>query len=151
VSTRAAPGRGAAAASRAAPGRGAASAEPRRRAAPAPQPRPRPRPVPRTAPRRAARPRTRVRLGRLAIPLIALVLGGIVFVNVAKLTLTNQTGQVIERARSVESETARLQSALEQRNARVRQNAQRRLGMGSPSGDSVTYLDAGKTPAAATP
>ena len=132
-------------------GRGAASAEPRRRAAPAPQPRTRPRAVPRTAPRRAARARTRVRLGRLVIPLIALVLGGIVFVNVAKLTLTNQTGQVIERARSVESETARLQSALEQRNARVRQNAQRRLGMESPSGDSVTYLDAGKNPAAATP
>ena len=92
-----------------------------------------------------------MRLGRLVIPLIALVLGGIVFVNVAKLTLTNQTGQVIEKARSVESETARLQSALEQRNARVRQNAQRRLGMESPSGDSVTYLDAGKNPAAATP
>ena len=150
MSTRAA-GRGAAATSRAAPGRGAASAEPRRRAAPAPQPRTRPRAVPRTAPRGAARPRTRVRLGRLVIPLIALVLGGIVFVNVAKLTLTNQTGQVIERARSVESETARLQSALEQRNARVRQNAQRRLGMESPTGDSVTYLDAGKNPAAATP
>jgi cell division protein FtsL len=149
VSTRAALGRQVAA-----PGRGTAaraSAEPRRRAAPAPRPRPRPRPVPRAAPRRAARPRARVRLGRLVIPVIALVLGGIVFVNVAKLTLTNQTGQVIERARSVESETARLQSALEQRNARVRQNAQRRLGMESPGGDSVTYLDAGKTAAAATP
>jgi cell division protein FtsL len=92
-----------------------------------------------------------VRLGRLVIPLIALVLGGIVWVNVAKLTLTNETGQVIQRARSVESETARLQSALEQRNARVRQNAQRRLGMESPSGDSVTYLDAGGTAATATP
>lgn len=134
---------------RAAASRG--SAQPRRRAAPAPQPRPRPRAAPRPAPRRAARPRTRVRLGRLVIPLIALVLGGIVWVNVAKLTLTNETGQVIQRARSVESETARLQSALEQRNARVRQNAQRRLGMESPSGDSVTYLDAGGTAATATP
>ena len=144
MSTRAAAGRGAAAPSR-------TSAEPRRRTAPAPQPRPRPRPAPRAAPRRAARPRARVRLGRVAIPLIALVLAGIVWVNVAKLTLTNQTGQVIQRARSVESETARLQSALEQRNARVSQNAQRRLGMESRSGDSLTYLDAGKSAAAATP
>ena len=58
-----------------------------------------------------------MRLGRLAIPLIALVLGGIVWINVAKLTLTHETGQVIEQARSVEAETARLKSRFEQLNA----------------------------------
>ncbi|WP_217913053.1 hypothetical protein [Miltoncostaea marina] len=77
----------------------------------------------------------------LLIPLIALVLGGIVFVNVAKLTLTNETGKVIERARVVEGQTARLKSDLEQRNASVRRTAQQKLGMIAPESDSVTYLD----------
>jgi hypothetical protein len=110
------------------------------RTAPA-TPRARPRPAgPRSA---RARPRARVRWGRLAIPLIALVLGGIVWVNVAKLTLTHETGQVIERARGVESETARLKSRFEQRNATVIARAEKRLGMVSPPSDAVTYLDAG--------
>jgi hypothetical protein len=82
-------------------------------------------------------------MGRLAIPLIALVLGGIVWVNVAKLTLTHETGQVIERARSVEAETARLKSRFEQRNATVIARAEKRLGMVSPPSSEVTYLDAG--------
>ena len=116
----------------------------------APRPQPRTRPASRPAPARRpqARPRpvarrraTRVRLGPLVIPIIALVLGGIVWVNVAKLSLTNQTGQVIEQSRTVEAQTARLKSQLEQLDARVRDNAQKRLGMVSPEGDSVTYLD----------
>jgi hypothetical protein len=117
------------------------------RAAPAPaRPRPRARPAsrparPRTA--RTGRRRARVRLGRLAIPLIALVLGGIVWINVAKLTLTHETGQVIEQARSVEAETARLKSRFEQRNATVIARAEKRLGMVSPPSSEVTYLDAG--------
>ena len=94
---------------------------------------------------RAARPRLRlrprVRLGPLVIPIIALVLGGIVWVNVAKLALTNETGKVMERSRAVEAQTARLQSQLDQLDARVRENAMKRLGMVMPSGDSVTYLD----------
>jgi hypothetical protein len=47
----------------------------------------------------------------------------------------------MERARAVEAQTARLQSRLDQLDARVRDNAQKRLGMVLPSGDSVTYLD----------
>jgi hypothetical protein len=97
-----------------------------------------PRPRPRAVPRRA---RPALRLGPLVIPLIALVLGGIVWVNVAKLSLTNETGKVIERARVVEGQTARLKSDLEQRDAAVRRNAQVALGMVSPESDSVTYLD----------
>jgi hypothetical protein len=85
-----------------------------------------------------------VRLGRLAIPLVALVLGGIVWINVAKLTLTHETGQVIERARSVEAETARLKSRFEQRNATVIARAEKRLGMVDPPSGSVTYLDAAR-------
>jgi hypothetical protein len=115
-----------------------------RAAVPAPaRPRPRARPRP-TGPRVAgARRRPRARLGRLAIPLIALLLGGIVWVNVAKLTLTHETGRVIEQARSVEAETARLKSRYEQRNATVISRAEKRLGMVSPPSDQVTYLDAG--------
>lgn len=113
----------------------------RSRAATAPA---RPRPEERRAPRprpRAVPPRARLRAGPLVIPLIALVLGGIVWVNVAKLALTNETGKVIERARVVEGQTARLKSDLEQRDAAVRRNAQAKLGMVSPEPDSVTYLD----------
>jgi hypothetical protein len=117
------------------------------RTAPAPaRPRPRARPAPRPARPRPARSggrRARVRFGRLAIPLVALVLGGIVWINVAKLTLTHETGQVIEQARSVEAETARLKSRFEQRNATVIARAEKRLGMVSPPSSEVTYLDAG--------
>lgn len=125
------------------------------RAAPAPaRPGPRARPDgrparPRPRPAGARRRRGRVRLGRLAIPLIALLLGGIVWINVAKLTLTHETGQVIERARSVEAETARLKSRFEQRNATVIARAEKRLGLESPPSADVTYLDAAKLPAGA--
>lgn len=125
-----------------------APARPRTRPAAAPEPRrrrpaaarPRPRAVPLAA---------RLRNPRLLIPLIALILGGIVFVNVAKLSLTNQTGQVIERARSIESETARLKATLEAKNASVRLNAQRRLGMVEPAPGAVGYLDPRPAPATA--
>jgi hypothetical protein len=111
-----------------------------RAAAPArARPRARPRPA---GPRAVRAGRARVRWGRVAIPVIALVLAGIVWVNVAKLTLTHETGRVVERARSVEAETARLKSRFEQRNATVIARAEKRLGMVSPPSDAVTYLDA---------
>ena len=117
-----------------------APARPRTRPAPAPDPRPRrPAPPPRAYPR--SRPSVRLRSAPVLIPLIALVLGGIVWVNVAKLALTNRTGQVIERARSVESETARLKATLEAKNAAVRLNAQTKLGMREPEPGAVGYLD----------
>ncbi|HEX2502570.1 MAG TPA: hypothetical protein VHK00_01410 [Miltoncostaeaceae bacterium] len=86
----------------------------------------------------------------MAIPVIALVLGGIVWINVAKLTLTHETGKVIERARSIEAETARLKSRFEQRNATVIARAEKRLGMVSPPSSEVTYLD-GTRPDAGAP
>ena len=113
------------------------------RPAEAPPRRPRPAGAARRAGRAPARPR--IRLGLLVIPLVALVLGGIVWVNVAKLSLTNATGQTIERARSVEAETARLKARLDQREANVMRSAQKRLGMETPPGDAVTTLNA-RTP-----
>lgn len=124
--------------------RAAAPARRRSHAAPAPRPRPRPAPAPaRPRPRPAARRgrRARPRLGRLLIPLIALILGGVVWVNVAKLTLTNETGRVIAESRSVQAENVRLRSRLEQRNANVVDAASRRLAMELPPLDAVTYLD----------
>ena len=105
---------------------------PRRAAPAAPRPRPRPRAVP---------PQARLRSAWVVIPLIAVILGGIVFVNVAKLSLTNRTSQVIERARSVESETARLKATLDAKDAAVRASAQERLGMVEPALGEARYLD----------
>ena len=117
-----------------------AAPDPRRGEAVAPRPRPR------TRPRPVARREPRIRAAYVVIPLIALVLGGIVLVNVAKLSLTNRTGQVIERSRSVEAETARLKSNLERRDASVMRDAERRLGMVVPPSDGVTYLDPAAAP-----
>lgn len=121
-------------------------AAPRQAPAPA-RTRPRSRPSSRPAAARLprARRRARLRMGKWVIPLVALVLAGIVWVNVAKLTVTHRTGEVIEKARAVEAETARLKSRFEQRNATVIARAEKRLGMVSPPSSEVTYLDA-RTP-----
>jgi hypothetical protein len=73
---------------------------------------------------------------------IALLLGGIVWVNVSKLTLTAETGAVVERARAVEAETVRLEAELEKADGAVVDRARARLGMVPAKGDAVTYLDA---------
>jgi hypothetical protein len=138
----------AAAAPRSRPAR--ASAAPRastaaraRAAAPAEAPRPRRAPSRRAAPRaRAARaPRARIRLGLLLVPLIALLLGGVVWVNVAKLALTTETGRVVDRARSVEAETVRLKGRLEQQDGAVNARARDQLGMVDPPSQSLVILD----------
>lgn len=113
-----------------------------RRAAPEPQA-PRPRPAGRrpqaavrsTAHRMAAR---RPRLGLLWIPLLALLLAGIVWINVAKLGVTTQTSRVIEQQQQVQDETLRLKNALDTRSSLLAQRAEQRLGMTSP--DDVTRL-----------
>lgn len=118
-----------------------ARAPARSRPAPAEAPRPRRPAEARPRPRAIPRSQARLRSARVVIPIIALILGGIVWVNVAKLALTNQTGQVIERSRSVESQTARLKATLEAKNASVRRNAEERLGMVEPEPGAVGYLD----------
>ncbi len=113
-------------------------------AAPAPRPSPRRRRAPargRPAPSRAAARRPRVRLGLLLAPIIAVMLGGIVWVNVSKLSATTETGKVVESARAVQAETVRLQGQLEQRDGEVIDRARVRLGMVPAPSDQVTYLD----------
>lgn len=88
---------------------------------------------------RAARPR--VRVGRLMVPLIALLLAGIVWVNVATLSLTTATGQVVEEARGLEAETVRLRGDLDQRDGSVDERARVDLGMIDPPAETVRFLD----------
>lgn len=106
-----------------------------RRAKPAPSPRPR-----RTT--RSVRAERRRRAWWLLVPVVALLLGGIVWVNVAKLTLTAETGAVVERAWAAEAETVRLEAELERADAAVVDRARDQLEMVPARGDAVTYLTA---------
>ncbi len=106
---------------------------PRRTGAPS-----RPRPQPRSAPERRA-PR-RFPSGLLILPIIALLLGGIVWINVAKLDLATETGRVIEESRAVQVETVKLRGQLERQDVLVTSRAEERLGMFAVPGESITYL-----------
>jgi hypothetical protein len=127
----------------AAPRAGAGTATRSRAAAPAAAPRPRRAPSRRAAPRTGAAraPRPRIKLGFLIVPLIALLLAGVVWVNVAKLALTTETGRVVDRARSVEAETVRLKGRLEQQDGAVNARARDQLGMVDPPSQSLVILD----------
>lgn len=115
----------------------APAATPRRAPGGAARTAPRPRPVRRTASAR----RPRFRMGVLWIPVIAVLLGGIVWVNVAKLQMTTTTSRVVDRAQRVEAETVRLRARLGQRNAVVIDRAQDRLDMRIPAEGDVEFLD----------
>lgn len=97
------------------------------------EPRTRPRQA-RPAPRSAPRPRTvpRPRGIALWIPAVAILLGGIVWVNVARLQLTDQTSKVIERSNAVRSEMLRMDARFNQQRASVQEQARARLGMDQP-------------------
>jgi hypothetical protein len=119
--------------------RAASARHPVRRAAPkraAAPPRPRPRVV-------APRPRTRLRI--LLIPLIAVLLGGIVWVNVAKLSLTTRTTEVVKRSRAVEAENSRLEGKLAAQEGQI-QNLARKQGMGEVQSDATTFLQGAGAP-----
>ncbi len=107
---------------------------------PHPGPRPRPQAAPRRAPRSGRASRPRLRVGLLVIPIIALLLAGIVWINVSKLAFTAETGRVVERSRAVEAQNLRLKAQLDRANATVIDRAQDRLDMGMPLDASVTPL-----------
>ncbi|MCU0308547.1 MAG: hypothetical protein MUE51_12415 [Thermoleophilia bacterium] len=88
----------------------------------------------------ARRPRRLPRLGWLLIPLAALLLGGVVWVNVARLQLTTQTSTTVERYRGVQAEIVQLRARLAQRDGDVIEQARRRLGMVQAPSKDVTYL-----------
>jgi hypothetical protein len=81
------------------------------------------------------------------IPLVALLLGGIVWVKVAELNLVTRTSNVVERYRAVQADTLRLNSQLAQLDGRVIDRAKRELGMIPARPGSVTYLTLPRNPA----
>lgn len=120
-----------------APARAAAPAPPRRAAA-APRPEASRRPQRRPEPRRL--PRRMPRVGGLWIPLVALMLGGIVWLNVTKLQITNRVSQTIDAQQAVQSDNARLRTAISRHDKSVLAEARRRLDM-RPAED-VTFVRA---------
>ncbi len=123
--------------------RARAAAPARRRNAPA---RTRPlapaRPARRPAPRTAARPRARLLVRWLWVPALAVMLGGIVFINAASLRLSTRSSLTLQRSSEAQSEIVNLNQALQQTDAQVRNAATRQLGMRQEVASQVTFLSA---------
>lgn len=107
-------------------------------AAPRRAPQRRPAPGPRRITRR--RGRARLRLGGVAIPVTAVLLGGIVWLNVTNLQLTNRLNQTQNATQSVNADSARLRAAISRRDNSVLSEAKRRLDMELPAEDAVTFV-----------
>jgi hypothetical protein len=89
-------------------------------------------------------PPSRARLRILLIPLVAVVLGGIVWLNVAKLAVTTETTRVVEKARATEAQISELQGRLAQQEAEVMRRARQRGFTERPS-DANTFLQGART------
>ena len=88
-------------------------ARPSTRPAPVPQQRPRPRVITSPAPTVLQRLRLQgMRLAWVLIPLIAVLLGGVVWVNVQRLNLTTQTGRTVDMYNQAQSDILRLRAVL---------------------------------------
>jgi len=125
--------------------RARAAAPARRRSAPSrtrpvEQPRPARRPAPRTAPR--TRSRTGVLVRWLWVPALAVLLGGIVFINAATLRLSTRSSLTLQRTSEAQSEIVNLNQVLQQTDAQVRNAATRQLGMKQEVASQVTFLSA---------
>ena len=91
-------------------------ARPSTRPAPVPQQRPRPRVITSPAPTVLQRLRLQgMRLAWVLIPLIAVLLGGVVWVNVQRLNLTTQTGRTVDMYNQAQSDILRLRAVLRRR------------------------------------
>jgi hypothetical protein len=82
----------------------------------------------------------------LAIPLVALLLGGVVWVKVAQLHLVTRTSQVVERYQGVQAQIDELDATLAQRDNDVMDRARRELHM-IPAPGGATYLTVPRRPA----
>jgi hypothetical protein len=125
--------------------RAAAPAPARRRQEPA-----RTRPVEHTRPSRRpssrthARPRRRTRLlvRWVWAPALAVMLGGIVFINATTLRLSTRSSLTLQRTSEAQAEIVNLNQALQQTDAQVRNAATRELGMKQEVASQVTFLSA---------
>lgn len=109
----------------------------------------RPRPRPRVIHSRQPNLRERlhldgVRLAWVVIPLIALLLGGVVFVNVQRLNLTTQTAQTVDMYNQAQADILRLRAVLAQKDGQVVERAATRLGMVQAPGSGLTYVSVPK-------
>ncbi len=123
-------------------GAAAPALRPAFRPTPAPAPRPRPRLVPPPS-RRNRLQRLQlhgVRLAWVAIPLIAILLGGVVWVNVARLNLTTQTGRTVDMYDQSQSDILKLRAKLAEKDGQVVAQAAKRLGMVQAPGIGLTYV-----------
>jgi hypothetical protein len=127
--------------------RARAAAPARRRAATAParaRPLEQPRPTRRPSSRTAARPRRHVHVlvRWMWVPALAVMLGGIIWINAATLRLSTRSSLTIQRANEAQSEIINLNAALQQEDAQVRIAATRMLGMKQETSAQVTILRA---------
>lgn len=120
-------------------------ARPSTRPAPAPQQRPRPRVITSPAPTVLQRLRLQgMRLAWVLIPVIAMLLGGVVWVNVQRLNLTTQTGRTVDMYNQAQSDILRLRAVLAEKDGQVVDQAARRLGMVQAAGSGLTYVSVPK-------
>lgn len=111
------------------------------------------------APHRATRPRVihsrkptlrerlhldGIRVAWVLIPLIALLLGGVVFVNVQRLNLTTQTGRTVDMYNQAQADILRLRAVLAEKDGQVVDQAVKRLGMVQAPGSGLTYVSVPK-------
>lgn len=85
-----------------------------------------------------------VRLAWVLIPLIALMLGGVVFVNVQRLNLTTQTGRTVDMYNQAQADILRLRAVLAEKDGQVVDQAVKRLGMVQAPGSGLTYVSVPK-------
>jgi hypothetical protein len=85
-----------------------------------------------------------IRLAWVLIPLIALLLGGVVFVNVQRLNLTTQTGRTVDMYNQAQADILRLRAVLAERDGQVVDQAVKRLGMVQAAGSGLTYVSVPK-------
>ncbi len=76
------------------------------------------------------------------MPGLAVLLGGIVFLNVATLRLSTRSSLTLQRTSEAQSEIVNLNQALQQTDAQVRNAASRQLGMRQEVASQVTILSA---------
>lgn len=113
-------------------------------AAPVPRPRPRPRAVPRSRPRSRARQR-RVRGGVAWIAVFAVVLTGVVALNVAVLRVNMQVSRLDRQQLELQAQNAALSSNVSSAASAERiEQAAHRLGYVPAPASDTSYIQLGK-------
>jgi hypothetical protein len=89
----------------------------------------------------ASRRRRRFRLGLAAIPLVAALFAGVVWLNAAKLSVTKRQGQIVRQIAAVGDQIGQLKTVESQKNGVVATWATRQ-GMVRPGSADLTFVKA---------